>query len=50
MEVERSIEKETKIEEKSKINERSRAHASTDEEANIKLQVLVSNFSDEQLD
>ncbi|CAM4832136.1 unnamed protein product [Rotaria magnacalcarata] len=50
MDVENSVEKETKVEEKPKTNERSRANASTDEEANIKLQVLVSNFSDEQLD
>ncbi|CAF3293814.1 unnamed protein product, partial [Rotaria socialis] len=50
MEVQRSVEKETKVEEKPKTNERSRVNASADEEANIKLQVPVSNFSDEQLD
>lgn len=40
----------TKLEESSNKNDQSNAHLNIDEEANIKLQVLVSNFSDEQLD
>ena len=44
------VKNETKALEPTTTTERPRARLNRDEEANIKLQVLVSNFSDEQLD
>lgn len=44
------VENETKPEVSTAKMDRARANLNIDEEANIKLQVLVSNFSDEQLD
>ena len=44
------VKNDTKAQEPTVNSERPRARLNRDEEANIKLQVLVSNFSDEQLD
>ncbi|CAF3426569.1 unnamed protein product, partial [Rotaria sp. Silwood2] len=44
------IQNDIKLEESNNTNDRSQSNLNIDEEANIKLQVLVSNFSDEQLD
>ncbi|CAF1303732.1 unnamed protein product [Rotaria sordida] len=50
MEIIQPIENDNKLEESININDHTQSNLNIDEEANIKLQVLVSNFSDEQLD